>query len=290
MKPEYIPDDINAEVLLNYYPQDSFFVRFKGLHKRNSYRDLLDIEEYQGKILLSLGRNSIYNLLPEYLFHSIDRFDGILQEKDKFAEECAKQKEERENAFRYFAPIDTMLLQLRLQVREKLDKYVEGNKVMQDILLDNLGGEQRNNRFVKRTSPYITSCKTIKGNRTLLTLLLRKVFMDEGITIRTHNKVVSFEDERPRYNESEGSDLESLYVGNSYEEPTMTFTVHYWSDDDCGDTFLGFIDEIEVYRQFVQDYFMPVDSLLVFDITEDAPALRLSDTTRYNYLNYNTNI
>ena len=49
--------------------------------------------------------------------------------------------------------------------------------------------------------------------------------------------------------------------------------------------------EIEEFRDFVQDYFLSVDSVLEFDIhNDDAPALRLNDTVLYNYLNYNTNL
>ena len=75
--PEYVPQDINAEVFWGFFPKDTFRVKFCGLHKRNAYNDILEIEKEQVKFLLHLGRNSLYNSLPEYLFHSIDRFDNI---------------------------------------------------------------------------------------------------------------------------------------------------------------------------------------------------------------------
>lgn len=292
MKPTNIPQDISAETLLGYYPLGTFAVKFRGLHKRNSYQDILDIEQEQGKMSLSIGRNSIYNSLPEYIFHSIDRFDNIPQhdKKEKFAEEYAKQEREKENAYKYFSPIDTLLLLLNVQVKETLRKYVESNIVIQDIILDNLSEEQKNNRFIKNTIPYITSCKTLRGNRTLLTLLLRKIFMDEGISICTKRKQTEFTDEHPKYDVSVDAPIGAVYVGNTFYETTMTYTVFYWSDENCDSDFPVFLQEIEIYRQFVQDYFLSVDSLLVFDITKDAPPLRISDTTIYNYLNFNTNI
>lgn len=292
LKPAGVPQDINAEVFMELYPEDTFLLKFCGLHKRNVYKDILEIEQSQNKLLLHLGRNSLYNSLPEYLFHSIDRFDHLSEQdkKQKFAEEYAKQEKEKEQAYRFFAPIDTLLFQLRIQVRESLNKYVESNLVMQNILLDSLTNEQRENRFIKRTIPYITSCKTIRGNRTLITLLLRKVFYDEGIIVCARNKHMEFQDENPRYDCSEGNSLGSIYAGNKYSEPVMSYTVSYWSDTDCDVDFLSFVDEIEIYRQFVQDYFLSVDSILEFDISKDASPLRISDTTIYNYLNFNTNI
>lgn len=292
IKPKNIPDDIDAEVFLGLYPEGTFAIKFYGVHKRNAYKDILEIEDYQGRLSLHLGRNSLYNSLPEYLFHSIDRFDNILEQekKQKFTEEYLKQEREKEQAYKFFYPIDTLLFQLRLQVRAQLNKYVESDIVIQDIILDRLTTEQKKNRFIKRTIPFMSSCKTIRGNRTLITLLLRKIFMDEGITINIEKKQVEFTDDNPRYAESEGYELGDLFAGNTYSESVITYFISYWSDEECDSDFLLFVDELEVYRQFVQDYFLSVDSILEFDISKDVSLLRISDTTRYNYLNFNTNI
>ena len=290
--PENVPQDIDAEVLLGFFPQDTFRVKFCGLHKRNAYYDILEIEKEQDKFLLHLGRNSLYNSLPEFLFHSIDRFDNIpeREKKQRFSEEYAKQEKEKEQAYKFFSPIDTLLFQLRLEVRERLNKYVESNTVIHDILLDKLTAEQRENRFVKRTTPYISSCKTIRGNRTLITLLLRKVLAEEGLKINVKSKQTEFTDEEPRYGNSEGCEIGDVYVGNTFSESVITYSISYWSDEDCDEDFLPFVNDLEVFRQFVQDYFISVDSVLVFDISKNSSPLRISDTTLYNYLNYNTNI
>lgn len=290
--PENVPQDINAEVFLGFFPQGTFRVKFCGLHKRNAYNDILEIEKKQEKFLLHLGRNSLYNSLPEFLFHSIDRFDNIpeKEKKQRFSEEYAKQEKEKEQAYKFFSPIDTLLFQLRLEVRERLNKYVESNTVIQDILLDKLTAEQRENRFIKRTTPYISSCKTIRGNRTLITLLLRKVLAEEGLKINVKSKQTEFTDEEPRYGNSEGCEIGDVYVGNTYSESVITYSISYWSDEDCNEDFLPLVNDLEVFRQFVQDYFISVDSILVFDVSKDTSPLRISDTTLYNYLNYNTNI
>ena len=290
--PENVSQDINAEVLLGFFPQNTFRVKFCGLHKRNAYNDILEIEKEQEKFLLHLGRNSLYNSLPEFLFHSIDRFDNIpeREKKQRFSEEYAKQEKEKEQAYKFFSPIDTLLFQLRLEVRERLNKYVESNTVIQDILLDKLTAEQRKNRFIKRTTPYISSCKTIRGNRTLITLLLRKVLAEEGLKINVKSKQTEFTNEEPRYGNSEGCEIGDVYVGNTYSESVITYSISYWSDEDCDEDFLPFVNDLEVFRQFVQDYFISVDSILVFDVSKDTSPLRISDTTLYNYLNYNTNI
>lgn len=290
--PENVPQDIDAEVFLGFFPQEMFRVKFCGLHKRNAYNDILEIEKEQDKFLLHLGRNSLYNSLPEYLFHSIDRFDNIpeREKKQRFSEEYAKQEREKEQAYKFFSPIDTLLFQLRLEVRGQLNKYVESNTVIQDILLDKLTTEQRKNRFIKRTIPYIPSCKMIRGNRTLITLLLRKVLADEGMKINVKSKQLDFTDETPRYGNSEGCEIGEVYVGNTYSESVTRYYISYWSEEDCNEDFLLFVNDMEEFRQFVQDYFVSVDSILEFDISKESSPLRLTDTILYNYLNYNTNL
>lgn len=288
-----IPEDINVELLLSYFPEGKCKVAFKGLHKRNSYKDIVDIEEKRdGTFIFSLGRNSLYNSLPEFMFHPIDRFDNLpkLEEKERFAEEYQKQEQEKENAFKFFAPIDILLLRLRVMVRERLNEFVDNNKVLIDIICDGLTEEQRTNRFIRHTLNFLPSCKTIRGDKTLLTFMLRKIFMEEGLKIETHHVIVTYKDEKPRYVDGLDAVLEDTYVGNVFDERTTIYDIHYWSDDDCDEHFLKFIEDISLFRCFIQDYFISIEETLRFNICKDEVPLRLSDDMVFNYLNYNTNL
>ncbi len=292
MHPHNIPQDINVELLLSYLQQGSFKVSFKGTHKRNAYNDIIDIEEKtDGALLVNVGRNSIYNALPEYLFHSIDRFSNLshLDAKERFDEELEKQEKEKENAYRFFAPLDAQLLLFRVMAREKLNPITETDSILYHILGDELTEKQLNNRFIKQAIPFLPSCKYIRGNKTLLTLLLRKIFTNEGIKIQVHETRQEFRDDSPQYIDRLGDLIDETFVGNVYDESVTAFDVYYWPETiDSG--FLELVDEIEVFRLFVQDYFMSVEEILRFDIRHDDPALRLSDDKIFNYLNYNTNI
>lgn len=293
MFPKLLPKDLNIEVLLSYLPEDSCKVSVRGLHKRNSYMDIIDVEEKpDGNVLLDIGRSSIYDSLPEFMFHPIDRFTNDLQreKKELFDEEYDKQEKEKKDAHNFFAPIDILLLQTRLKVRERIQKYTSQNKILLEIIGDAITETQRNNRFIKQIIPYLPLCKNIRGNSTLIAFLLRKIFMEEGIVIEKQLENKNLVDGNPRYDDCLDTSLTSLYVGNEFDENIVTYHVYYWPDKECDDCFLSFIDEVEIFREFVQDYFMSIEEQLVFNILHDDPPLRLSDTTVYNYLNYNTNI
>lgn len=293
MIPKNIPDDINAELLFEYFPQGTCKAVFNGLHQRNAYNDLVDIEEVnKGVLQLTLGRTSLYNTLPEVMFHPIDRFDNLpeVEKKERFAKEYEAQEREKEQAHRLFEPIDLMLLQLRLDVRKRIEEYVETDKVLIDILSDEIPQSQRQNRFVRHTLPFLPSCKRIRGNKTLLTLMLRKVFSEEGMTIEKRNEEFEFTDREPRYVDSVGDNMESLYAGNVFQAQVATYVIHYWPEDQEGGRFLELVDEIEAYQQFIQDYFVAIDEILRFDISNDNDLLRLNNEEIYNYMNYNTNL
>lgn len=293
MIPKNIPDDINAELLLSYFPEGSCKVSFSGLHKRNTYNDLIGLEENaDGTLLLTIGRTSLYNTLPELMFHPVDRFGNLpdQNEKELFEQEYEAQEHEIENARKFFAPIDLQLLRLRMSVRERLEEYTKTDKILIGILGDEIGKEQRQNRFVKQIIPFLPYCRTIRGNKTSLTLMLRKVFKEEGLDINIHPKEYVFTDPDPRYDEHVGNDLDALYAGNTFSESATTYDIHYWSDEECNAHFLQFVEEIETLRQFVQDYFMAIDEILHFNLCCDGAPIVLSDETTYNYMNYNMNI
>lgn len=293
MIPKNIPEDINVELLLSYFPKGRCKVALKGLHKRNSYSDIIEVEERRdGALLFGIGRNSLYNSLPEFMFHPVDRFDNIpkSEEKERFAEEYQKQEQEKENAYNFFEPFDLLLLKLRVSIREKLNEYVENNKVLIDIIGDNLTEEQKSNRFIKNALIFIPACKNIRGDKTLLTFMLRKIFMEEGLKMEKHCEIVKYTDFEPRYADGIDSLLGDGYVGNTFDEETTIYDIHYWSADDCDENFLKFIDDMEQFKLFIQDYFIAIEETLHFNICKDDVPLRLSDDIIFNYLNFNTNI
>lgn len=286
-----IPDDINAEILFSCFPEGKLKVQFDGTHHRNAYHDikgLLAQDDVKKPLTLLLGRSSLYHILPEMMFHPFNRF--TTENKEQFEEKYRTETKEKENALEFFAPVDLALFKIRLLVREKIQEYLESDKVLISLLSEGLSEKEKQNRFVQKTLPFLPACKYIRGDKTLMTLMLRKVLMDETIEIKVHQETMMFSDEHPRYSGSVGDQLDSFYLGNSYAEDVSVYEVHYWNEEECNQHFPKFIDDMETYRQFIQDHFMAVEDVFRFDISTDADGFYLSDETTYSYLNYNTNL
>ena len=291
---KYLPNDINIEDILSYLPKGSYRIFINGLHKRNSYKDIISCEETSDGITeFHVGRNGLYNSLPEYMFHPINRFDNIpeREKKERFAEEYAKQELEKENAHKFFSPIDVLLLDLKTKVKDKINQLASDNIIIQNIIGDTLPEKEKSNRFIKRTIPFLPNCKRIRGNTTLITLMLRKVLFEEGLFLKKENIESEELDNEPQYNyKVTDYQIDSIYLGNQFSENITTYTINYWSDEECSEHFKLFLEELETYRLFIKDYFFSVEDDLCFHLCSDYPTLRVSDDIIYNYLNYNTNL
>lgn len=291
--PFSIPEDINAEVLLAYLPEKNSRLKLGGLHHRNVTHDVLSFEkEDDGAYAFTLGRSSLYEVLPEMMFHPVDRFAGIVgdEQEKAFKEELAKQEEEISQARRFFAPFDILLLKLRTDVRELVRRKTEGNQVLIDILCDSIPDTWRKNRFVKRTLMFVPYAKRIRGDNALLSLMLRKVFFCEGLSMKVQTECLTLEDQAPRYQHCLDGELGEGFAGNRYEEVVPVLKVHCWLEGECGAGFNAFLEELETLRHFVQDYFIAMEQRLVFDLSTDVQCVRLSDDEDYHYLGYNANL
>lgn len=290
-----LPLDISAETLLNYLPHDKCIVELKGTHKRNAYEEILSITQEGENLLIELSREGLYDILPESLFHPVDRFENISanEYKEKFAEEYEAQQAEEANARKFFAPFDRFILGMNCEVnRIKNDSYND-NLFLCGIICDSLPSEYRDNRFVKSMIPYMPLCSRMRGDRDLMTLALRKILLDEGISMTERHQPKTFTDQHPRYNSSLGisvNQLADLYLGCEYIESVTEYEITYWNDEECSDSFLSFISEMEVFEKFINDYFVSVEAMIRFRISTIALPTRLTDDLYYNYLGYNTNI
>lgn len=291
-----LPADLKAEILLNRIPSHDRHIEICGSHRRNAYQDILgfdrnDKDEYE----IAICKDGLYDILPEVMFHPVDRFENIPanEYRERFRAEYEKEQEEEANARRFFRPFDTFLLGISCCVSELAERDYAHKEVLVDMICDTMPETWCNNRFVKATLPFVPICRNIRGNKTLITLMLRKVLFEEDVQIEERRCVERIRDDEPAYNsrlDNKVSALGDTYLGNEFDEEVLAYTVHYWNDEICNEQFLTFIAEMEEYEIFLNEYFVGIESKLRFDITTDAPAVRLSVENNYNYLNYNVNI
>lgn len=290
-----LPLDLKAESLINHLSGERLRIELKGSHKRNSYEDILSVSAEDDETVVTLTRDGLYDILPEALFHPIDRFGNIpeYEYEERFAEECERQQAEEENARNYFKSYDLHILGLSCEVKRVKDLYFEDDSVMNSILADNMQQHIKENRFVRRLMPYLSACCRLRGNTDLFTMLLRKILKDEGLLLLKEEQSILHKDESPDYNHKISEEAEQSsdwYLGNEYLENVIAYKVIYWNEDECNETFITFLSEIKTLEEFINDYFMGIETSLKLKVETAASPVRISDDLYHNYLNYNTNI
>lgn len=287
-----LPEDIKAEALLNYLTEGTYRVAMCGVHNRNARHDIQGIDETAGKMILGVARKSLYNALPEYLFHPFDSFDQLSgrEMRDKFDEALEKQEKEKDTALSFFAPIDLSLLSIHADVFKGIVDSTSGNKVLLDILSDRFSEGQKQNRFIASAFSFLKFARYIRGDITLLTLMIRKVLKKEELDIECISRPVYNEDSNPRYADGIGGMVGDTYAGNAYFENVRVYDVRYWPAAEDEDVFLRFLEEVELFREFLQDYFMSIEECLCFRIINNKDITVLNGTNPVNYLNFNTNL
>ena len=293
MELKLLPEDLCIEDLMMYLPENSYKIFLRGTHKRNAYRDIMAVDtDKDGKLLIQVGRNSLYDTMPEYLFHPINRYDNIpeIERRERYQEEHYKQEKEKADAYAFFACFDNFLISLRTEVKKTIAEYASENTILQNIIGDTISPAQRENPFIRRCLAFLPKCRSIRGNRTLLTLMIKKILREENIVLELNKQSHTFRHSELRYDDSIDSVLDDIYLGDEYDEVVTTYDIHFWPEDHCGSNFQKIIDDIEEFREFIQDYFMSIEEIIRFNIVKDESSLVLSDENTYNYLNYNTNI
>ena len=291
-----IPSDIKAETIYNYLGDRKKEVSFMGDHKRNAYEDINSIEREENDLIrICLSKQGLYDVLPEALFHPIDRFDNIPanEYKDRFAEEVEQQRIEEEHARDFFSVFDSFLFYLSCSVNEIKQKYYCDNSILGNIICDKIPDNYKSNRFIKRIIEFTPRCSVIRGDRDKITLMLRKIMAEEGLKIIPSYKSQTVTDISPKYKcdiQEDEEPSDDVYLGNSFEESILNYDIQYWNDDYCDASFLEFVDEIKEFEDFLNDYFIGMEDNLHFNISTNTLPVRLSDEMSYNYLNYNTNL
>lgn len=165
-----LPPDLKAETLVGYIPRNLRDVVICGSHKRSAYEDIAGMtDDGNGRFIISLARNGMYDILPECLFHPVDRFDNLPanEYKKRFKEEYEQQQMEEEKARRFFQHVDKAVVELSAIVSE-LKYEDEVVHTLENIICDKMPLRYSQNRFVRRTKEFLPACCDLRGNEELL--------------------------------------------------------------------------------------------------------------------------
>jgi len=180
--------DIKAEVVIadireHQIDFNNIEVKFDGAFERNYKKDInsLRVDMVKQAISLHLTRNSLYDVLPEGLFHPVSRYGGL--DAKELKAEFKKQKQEEEKARRFFQPFDQEFLLQRVQLELSVRNLFENPMSVFESLFPNRTGIPQ--KFYRQLLKYLPFTNYFKGNAELTAQCLAEI-VDENVRVNSY--------------------------------------------------------------------------------------------------------
>lgn len=223
----YIAEAVCA-ALLQHVPVEQIKTYFLGTFKKSYSNDIekIDTDEYGDNTSFSLylNRNSIYDLLPEGIFHQTLGSNRVKNVQDAVAEHKRYRKEEKD-ARKFFAPVEQMLFRYKIYtaVAETEALYdIQNGRVNQSFYkfwrLDHSLPEAEAKRML-RLLPY---ADFIKGNKDATAAALSYI-LDKQVKISLTSRPESLALNKPKTIDSMRLGMDTV-LGMASNE-----LLYYWS-------------------------------------------------------------
>ena len=277
-----IPKELDADVAISIVIPNaremsknhvSLTYDFKGVSERTALGDELIIgiknkQDSSSVLKFSLKRDSLYHILPEYLFHSLDHYLNTNGDSDEFDKRYKEQEEQKNKALTYFGPFDQRFQEMRVQYQEV-----------------NL-----NNSFIRAVYPCISWLRCYRGNDELIRTALSYTF-DNQIEVNKClcdiNKNIS-----TKVHTCLTGTLDELYCGTSVKVRTYIWKVFFQTKIETTEELYNLKQQIEEFSEFFSIWFLPIDSLLDFNFGDKyaLPILYDKENAKGIFLNYSTQL
>ncbi len=268
---------------------------FNGVSERTALGDNVKItvknrQNGVPEIRFQLKRDSLYHILPEYLFHPLDCYLGIEGDTQEYEKRYKEQEEQKQHALAYFRFFDQQYQQLRNAYQAWLDEHIfAGNQFLSDYLTS--GKEVRlTNPFVKTVYGCLPWLKDYRGNQEMIRTVLVQAFQGR-VTIEYVETEVQqmLSDQVPCRLRGR---LSNLYCAPTFLTSKKIWNVFYQTEINSYRHLCELKQQIGEFRDFFADWFLPVETQLVisFGDRKAKPILTPAGQERGVFLNYSTQL
>lgn len=291
--------DIKAEVVVadlidKSFEKDNIIIVHRGTFSRNYSRDISNVhaDTARNTLLFYISRDSLYDVLPEGMFHDVSRFNN--KDADGRKIEFKKQKQEEFNARKFFLPFDHELFNQNIRLElQLLDIFRDPSDSFKQLFkFDRSFPEEHIWRFLG----FIPFSNEIKGDIGKTASCLSELLQKE-VTYSSflQNKECALAE----YSSDENNLLgETMVCSNHFTEEILTwkFSILSIGDDDIStyaDFEKGFIKKlISRFYEFIVPLEVEVETEFICQAKRDFVLFETTTEEQFPgiYLGYNSTI
>lgn len=269
---------------------------FNGVHERTAKGDNLTVSVISSTkrhlIKYSLKRESLYHILPEYLFHPLDRYADTDGDMEEFLKRRKAQKEIEGLALDYFYPFDREFQNLRTRFQDRLNHEILNNNLfIVDFITDGFK-VNRKNKFIMNVYPCLVWLRNNRGVRKLIEVAIKYAFMDSLNHFQTIYEEGSDLIDTDSCHISLDGMIDDLFCGPEYYFPEERIYVEYQTDITSEKAITGLSESIAEFKTFFKSWFLTHNQSIDIrfgDYTRQ-PVLETGSTGNNLYLGYNTQL
>ncbi|MBP3426131.1 MAG: hypothetical protein J6K81_05380 [Rikenellaceae bacterium] len=301
----HIPKEVDADVAMSVViphvdvvsqQKVSYTYDFKGVSERTALGDDLSItirnrQDAESIVRFSLKRDSIYHILPEYLFHPLDCYLGIDGDTEEFDKRYKEQDEQRNKALAYFKSFDRHYQQLRTSYQQWLNENIfSGNQFLADFIADGYD-VNLNNPYIKAVYPCLVWLRDYRGNDELIVTSLGYAFGGNAIIQNEYKSVnIPMPDNVPHSTDNTLNN--ELYCGSTFKSKVCVWSVFYQTPIATEQQLKTIAEQIKEFKEFFSTWFLSFDDELNIEFGDKLAKPTLSE--RHNlkgvFLNYSTQL
>ena len=299
-----IPKELDADVAMSVIIRhmDSvadkkpvYSYEFKGVSERTALGDNLDItlrnrQNAALSVKFSLKRDSLYHILPEYLFHPLDHYLGTDGDTEEFDKRYKDQEEQKNKAQTYFKPFDQHFQRIRTTYQQWLNENIfSGNQFLSDYITEGYG-VNLNNPYIKAVYPCLPWVRDFRGNDKMIKTALGYAFIgNASIEKECIEASIPMSDEVPS---RIGGSLDDLYCGTTFIAKICMWKVFYQTEIKTEAHLKQIKSQINEFDKFFSAWFLSLEEELIIGFGDKLakPDLCGDDDAKGIFLNYSTQL
>ena len=273
----------------------NFVYDFQGVSERTALGDNLNVtiknkQNISSDVRFALKRDSLYHILPEYLFHPLDHYLGIDGENEEFDKRYKEQEEQKNKALTYFKPFDQHFQQLRTTYQQWLnDNIFSGNQFLADFITNGYD-INLHNPFIKAVYPCIPWLRDYRGNDDMIMTAIGYAFIGNA-TINNEFKEIDIPISENVPSQI-GHSLGNIYCGTTFKSLICTWKVFYQTKIETEQHLKLIKSQIREFKEFFSSWFLPLEDELIIEFGDKlaTPDLSRKKDIEGVFLNYSTQL
>lgn len=301
---QYIPRETDADVAMSVVIPNVnertgcdvvYSYEFEGGADRTASGDVLSVDiknktNTSPSVKFSLKRDSIYHILPEYLFHPLDRYIGTKGDVAEFDKRYQEQEEQERYALTYFRFFDQNYQELKVKFQLWLNENIfEGNQFLSDFITNGYSFNKEN-PFVKASLPCIPWLRNHRGNKEMIEVALRCALGESAVVKYEWN------DYKMELSSNVHSSLDrsadELYCGATFQTGYYLWHISYQTTIDTEAKLMELKMAMQEFSDFFKTWFLQMEEEIKIEFGDwnAFPVITDNSSTTGIFLNYSTQL